>query len=217
MRAVMAWTSLPMAAFVSLLAAGCGPAGRPPVAPVHRATAPPPPSGPAVVGDVTAASGTTPMDVVCSHDTAERCDAVDDDCDGNIDEGDACGAVMGPIEVAAAWNTDADVNLEVTDPSGETLSPTHPRTAVGGVLDHAARGVCDAGQPHPRLESAHYGGASAPRGAFVVTLRADQGCAQSIEPTTASVTVSVNGSVLGVWNVTVSPPARTDIVHFTMR
>jgi tRNA (guanosine-2'-O-)-methyltransferase len=47
--------------------------------------------------------------------------ALDDNCNGPIDEG--CGVDGGVVQFSIAWDeTRADVDLEVTDPSGELVS-----------------------------------------------------------------------------------------------
>ncbi|MFO0550820.1 MAG: MopE-related protein [Polyangiaceae bacterium] len=60
------------------------------------------------------------LDQACTPNAVELCfDAIDNNCNGVIDEG--CGLHSGVLQFAIAWDAnEADVNLEVTDPAGET-------------------------------------------------------------------------------------------------
>lgn len=62
----------------------------------------------------------------CTPTGPELCfNAVDDNCDGVIDEG--CGLATGPLQFMVAWgDSPADVDLHVTDPTGGYVEPTHP-------------------------------------------------------------------------------------------
>lgn len=69
------------------------------------------------------------LERVCVPAGPELCfNAVDDNCNGVLDEG--CGVHTGLVQFAIAWGeADADVDLEVTDPSGELVE-------VGRVSDN---------------------------------------------------------------------------------
>lgn len=58
---------------------------------------------------------------VCARVQAEQCfNALDDNCNGAIDEG--CGVDSGLVQFVIAWQpADADVDLEVRDPRGELV------------------------------------------------------------------------------------------------
>ena len=64
--------------------------------------------------------GTTLVEA-CTPTGPELCfNAVDDNCNGVIDEG--CGSRTGPLQFEIAWDVaDADVNLSVTTPDGDTV------------------------------------------------------------------------------------------------
>jgi hypothetical protein len=62
---------------------------------------------------------------VCAPAGPERCsDGRDNNCNGLVDEG--CGIGSGLVQFLIAWEEDADVDLEVTDPKGS-------QARVGGV------------------------------------------------------------------------------------
>lgn len=149
----------------------------------------------------------------CAEDAEESCNALDDDCDGQIDEG--CGYNHGPIQVTAAWNSDADMDLYVTGPLGETISPAHPEAADGAVLDHAARGRCEPDQPNNRIENVYW--ARPPSaGTYRVELHYWGECSTDAGPTTATVSLAVGGKLIGTYNYTMNPNQRATVVTFAV-
>lgn len=63
------------------------------------------------------------LETTCVTTGPELCfDAVDNNCNGLIEEG--CGVNSGVIQMAAAWaEEEADVDLLVTDPNGDLVKP----------------------------------------------------------------------------------------------
>jgi hypothetical protein len=92
--------------------AGCG----------ARHIAPPSSPGEARVRRITLPPGLV-VEHACTPTGPELCfNAVDDNCNGLIDEG--CGEHTGLIQFVIAWDKPkADVDLDVTDPNGELIEP----------------------------------------------------------------------------------------------
>ena len=205
--------------------AACG-GSTPPTTPAAEA----PPAGRAATGGTAvAADGATTMELACTEGANERCDALDDDCDGLIDEG--CGYAEGSLTIVATWGSEADVDLIVTGPDGEA--------APGVSASHGGRGACAEGD-HPRIESAN--AAQPVAGTAVVSLRhvatcaggngagvADDGADRSDNvsgdradgesapgTTTGSVSIALGGRVLGTFNVPLAPGATAEVATLTL-
>lgn len=155
------------------------------------------------------------MDVTCADGSAEQCNALDEDCDGTIDEG--CGYASGAIQVTVAWNTGADLDLYVTDPAGETLyyNEQSRQVASGGQLDHDARGDCRLEQEHTRIENAFWSGPRVPSGEYKVALHYWGPCGKNAA-TTATVSIAVGGKVLGSYNFSLVPEQRVTVASFVI-
>lgn len=89
----------------------------------------------------------------------------------------------GDVQVSLTWNTTADLDLYVTEPSGEVIWYSHRTSATGGQLD-----VDDTNGYGP--ENIFWPVGSAPPGQYSVTVKHYSGSL----PTTYRVTVTVDGS-----------------------
>lgn len=195
---------------------------RPPSARVQtRATVrtPPPPSASARVTvsaqSPTVASGVTVVEATCTQGAAEACNGLDDNCNGQIDEG--CGFSSGNIQVTLAWPTQADLDLYVTDPAGEQIFYQHTQSASGGQLDQDARGACQ-NQADSNLENVYWDQDSPPGGVYQVAVHYWDGarCSTNAGPTTFTMSISVGGQIIGAYNYTISAGQRVDVASFEL-
>ncbi|MEM9071755.1 MAG: MopE-related protein [Myxococcota bacterium] len=209
---------------VSLLAiglAGCIVRTQPPRARATvrvRATAPPPPPANATVtvqaSSPTVASGVTVVEASCTQGAQEVCNGLDDNCNGQIDEG--CGYSSGNIQITLAWQGGADLDMYVTDPGQETISYSHRTSASGGNLDQDARGQCNASQPNNTIENVFWDQQNPPPGDYGVQVHywAGSACSTNAGPTAMTLSISVGGRVLGAYNYVINPDQRIDIASF---
>ena len=155
------------------------------------------------------ADGVVRVPAVCDRAAGEACNGLEDDCDGRVDEG--CGYGGGALQVTLAWNSDADVDLYVIDPSGEEVSFHQRRVASGGHLDHDARGACRP-QAEARVENAVWQDAPPP-GTYRVEAHYLFEC-EDAGRTTTTVSIAAAGVVAGAYNYTLTPNERATLLTF---
>jgi len=95
----------------------------------------------------------------------------------------------GDVQVSVAWNTQADLDLHVVDPTGEEVYWGARSTGSGGELDLDSNAAC--GTDQPRNENTVWPIGKAPNGTYVVRL--DHWDACGAESTDYVVTVWVKG------------------------
>jgi tRNA (guanosine-2'-O-)-methyltransferase len=119
-----------------------------------------------VAKNVAASEGVT-VTSACTPTGPEICfNAIDDNCNGVIDEG--CGLATGPLQFTIAWgDSPANVDLRVTDPTGATVDAQRPTQSDGLRLDRdCPRDNCF-GQ---NVENALFDGTEPPRGKYTVEI-----------------------------------------------
>lgn len=151
----------------------------------------------------------------CSHPVEETCNAIDDDCDGVIDDG--CGYGTGLMQVTASWDTGADIDLYVTGPLGDTVSFQRPATPSGGRMDHSGRGDCAPGMPNPRIENIHWVGKRPIDGIYEVEVHYWGECITGGGPTNVTVSVAVGRRIAGQYRQSLLPGERIRIVRFVVQ
>ena len=198
---------------------------RPPAAQVRVSgnarvnTAPPPPSGGTVVVNASSpavATGVTVVEATCTPGAAELCNGLDDNCNGQIDEG--CGFQSGNIQITLAWPTTADLDLYVVDPNNEQIYYDHDRSNSGGHLDQDARGGCADNQLDANLENVYWNQVDPPRGNYRVSVRywAGAPCSTGAGPTTFTLSIAVGGQIIGAYNYTLSPGQQVEVANFQL-
>lgn len=201
------------ACLLLLCCAACAAPNKPKPVP---ATPPAPPPAPTVQETVLHA-GVTAIELTCASGTAEICNALDDDCDGIVDEGCPYAADPQGVQITAAWSTGADIDLYVRDPSGEMVfyNEQARRSPVGGFLDQAARGQCRPEQAITNVESAHWP-VPAPSGPYKVELHYFGPCGDPVD-TEVTMSVVVHGKLGGVFRYLLHPEERVEAVSFELR
>lgn len=151
----------------------------------------------------------------CSNPVEETCNALDDDCDGVIDDG--CGYGAGLIQVTAGWDTGSDIDLYITGPLGDTLSFQRPSTPAGARVDHSGRGDCVPEMPNPRIENVRWVGERPTVGIYEVEIHYWGECTSGGGPTDVTVSVTVGRKTAGQYRLVVLPGERVRVVRFVIQ
>lgn len=188
----------------------------PPVEVRAEVHSPPPPQGQVhvQVSQPQVETGVTVIEASCTQGAQEVCNGLDDNCNGQIDEG--CGYSSGNIQITLAWNSGADIDMYVTDPAGETISYSHTQAASGGHLDHDARGACRPNDANNTIENVYWNTPQPPSGTYQVALHYYGECNSNAGPTNTTLSISVGGRIVGAYNYTLAPAQRVTIASFAI-
>lgn len=151
----------------------------------------------------------------CTNPTEETCNALDDDCDGVIDDG--CGYGAGLLQVAAGWDTGSDIDLYVTGPLGDTLSFQRLSTPSGARVDHSGRGDCVPTMDNPRIENVRWVGQKPTPGIYEVEVHYWGECSSGGGPTEVTVSVAVGRRIAGQFRLILLPGERIRVVRFVIQ
>jgi len=159
--------------------------------------------------------GVTRLKPDCEQGEQERCNGLDDNCNGVIDE--ECGYQTGAVQITLSWDTGADIDLYVIDPSGEKIFFRKDRrdSSVGGHMDFDSRGDCRKEQEIDHIENIYWEGSEPPKGNYLVELHYFGPCDKSGQ-TQITVAISVAGELIGVFMRTMQPEEKAPIVSFTI-
>ncbi|HKU39866.1 MAG TPA: PPC domain-containing protein [Polyangiales bacterium] len=204
-----------LATGIALWLSGCGGSSRP--APVTPDDVPREHEAPesAAFEAVHPSTDAQAIQIDCDNPRFEECNALDDDCNGVND--DECGYEGGDVQITVSWNSGADIDLYVTDPSGATIyyNKKHNRSSIGGHLDHDARGDCRKEQREPRVENAYWPSPSRP-GNYKVALHYFSPCGRA-GPTDVTLSVVVEHQQLGAYRFQLQPEQKIDALSFVKR
>jgi hypothetical protein len=88
----------------------------------------------------------------------------------------------GDIQATLRWSGASDLDLHVTDPSGEEIYYAHPTSTSGGQLDHDANAGCNgpADDDNP-VENIYWPTSGAPAGAYTVWVKVYATCGAPLD------------------------------------
>ena len=113
--------------------------------------------------------------------------------------------IAGGIQVSLDWTGAADMNLQVRDPSGETLYWNSRTTNNGGIFGFDANGLCEVISESP-VETAAWQPGFLPTGSYEILVFYRQACDATVLSVPFSVQVTVDGVTSGSIDGILAPP-----------
>lgn len=113
--------------------------------------------------------------------------------------------IAGGIEVSLDWTGAADMNLQVRDPSGETLYWDSRITSNGGIFGFDANGLCEVISASP-VETATWQPGFLPTGSYEILVFYREVCDAGVLSVPFSVAVTVDGASSGTIDGVLAPP-----------
>lgn len=121
--------------------------------------------------------------------------------------------IAGGIEVSLSWTGAADMNLQVRDPSGETLYWDSRTTTNGGVFGFDANGLCEIISDNP-VETATWAPGFLPTGSYEILVFYKEVCDPLVSSVPFTITADVDGTTIGTFDGTlVAPLTGQDSVY----
>ncbi len=103
--------------------------------------------------------------------------------------------MLNGMQVTLTWNTQDDLNLQVREPTGESLFWDSRTTASGGSFGLDANGLCEVLTEPPAVETASWSPGSHAIGSYEILVYYRQSCANA-QPVDFTVQVTVDGQPL---------------------
>jgi hypothetical protein len=154
-------------------------------------------------------SGVQEAQQTCPN-TTEVTNGIDDDCDGQIDE-NLVGS--GPLQITLWWNSPADLDLRVVDPTNTEINYKNKKSPSGGYMDKDSRSSCKGNQT---IENVYWSD-KPPKGTYSINVKYYSYCKDKSKPTTtANVTVSYKGQILGPYTVDLDQGDKVEILQFSL-
>lgn len=170
-----------------------------------------PASGAKVVATHLLSSDGIALESACVASGTERCfDAIDDNCNGVIDEG--CGIGSGLLQFTLAWgDSPADVDLIVTEPKGTKVYEGSRSSRSGLRLDRDCPG--EAGCHGQNIENIFLESGEPPRGRYTLEVKLTQ-LRNAETPVKVRLGARVGGQVFSA-KIELLPGSTTDKKTFT--
>lgn len=147
------------------------------------------------------------FDIALEVSAGEVADAPDAGTDAGLVAAPSQVLIAAGIEVRLTWSGAVDMNLQVRDPSGQTLYWDSRVTNNGGVFGFDANGLCQVLSPSPE-ETATWQPGFLPTGSYEVLIFYREACDSSAGSTPFAVEVSVNSALAGTISGVLAPPQQ---------